>query len=782
VTPSQTLEKLEFSKVLSFISQYALTSPGKHRILNTLPFSARIDAERAGGLVSEAKSLLTDQSEPPFEAAEDISESLSVSLIDGAMLSPRQILQVLGLATQSRMLKHYFKENREHAEGLYTISLGLFADTIFEKNISKILDDEGNIKDNASKQLSEIRAQIRDKNEELRKVVGKIVRSLKDQEITRDDYITLREGRVVVPVKAEYKRQLKGFIHSESATGQTVYIEPEETLYLNNEIVSLGFAEKRESDRLLKSLTSMIGEYSGSLNQSLLAVAHMDAVFAAAKYSVSVIGSFPLFTDDSSFKIYKGRHPILLKRIGRDATIPFDLELDQSGVLVVTGPNAGGKTVVLKSIGLLSLLAQSGFHVPVDPDSVFRFFHQVFVDIGDAQSIENDLSTFSSHLSNINQIMRSATSEDLVLLDEIGTGTDPIAGGAIATAVLRHFAQNRTMTIASTHHGELKILAQTTSGFYNASMEFDLKDIKPAYRFRQGVPGSSYAFEIAQRIGIPDAIIEEAKSYIQQDRRDIEKIFKELDEQTTLLRSQIRQSDLENTRLRGLTSLYDQKVKDFENQRKKALNQQKYELGKYLLEVKTEFKAALAAMREQREEKNPRKTVQNIIDGVSERINNISEQTIDLSQKKYDFSTGDFVFLRDGRAAAKIVELNHSKGTAVLLIGDIRVQAQISELTPADKSEVKAQSRNRFSETSRDAAIRIDIRGKKPEEVQHELLRFLDDAYVNGIERLEILHGKGTGVLKAMVHQLLKEQPNVKKFYYAHIELGGDGVTVVELN
>ncbi|NUM62370.1 MAG: endonuclease MutS2, partial [Ignavibacteriaceae bacterium] len=467
------LDKLEFHKVLSTLANYSSTETGRKQILGLIPTFNLNKILKEGQTVSEAKEILIRNIPPQIDFIPDIFESISQSKIEGVVLSAKKILEILKLLKNSRSLYQFLKNNSSIAPLLSEQLSSLFNDKLLENHIEKVIDENGDIKEKASQKLSEIRKQIREKQNSLVKSISSIMKSLETDGIVREDYLTLRDGRMVIPVKAEHKRQIRGFIHSESATGQTVYIEPEQTLELNNEIITLGFAEKREIERLLKDVTALIGRNSDKIKDSLLTISYVDTVFARAKYSIEIIGSFPTIKNDLDFHINDARHPVLLKKLGRDKTIPLNFKLDEQRVIVITGPNAGGKTVVLKTIGLLSLLLQSGIHIPVDPDSNFHLFNNVLVDIGDEQSLEDDLSTFSSHLTNLKNILSVSDENTLVLLDEVGTGTDPTEGSALASAVLLKLRDKGALVFASTHHGSLKLIANSESGFINAAMEFD---------------------------------------------------------------------------------------------------------------------------------------------------------------------------------------------------------------------------------------------------------------------------------------------------------------------
>ncbi|HEY4755248.1 MAG TPA: hypothetical protein VIH28_04240 [Ignavibacteriaceae bacterium] len=461
-------DKLEFVKVLNYISNYCITEAGKNKVLSISPFTSLPEIIKEGKLITEAKDILIKLANPPIDYLPNLENTLSQSAIEGALLEAKKILEILKLAVVSRNLFQFLKTNTEKNSPLNELSHNLFVDKAFESYIQRIINENGEIKDNASPKLHDMRKEISSRKEDLIRSVNKIVKQLKEDNLVREDYVTLRDGRIVLPIKAEHKRHIRGFIHSESSTGQTVYIEPEETLELNNDIISLTFAEKREIERILKEVTKRIGEVNIELRKTLNAVTEIDTIFARAKYSIEIIGCFPTIDNSNPICIQNSRHPILLKKFGREITVPLTVNVAEQNVILITGPNAGGKTVVLKTIGLLHLMINSGIHIPCSPDSNFHYFKDILVDIGDEQSLEDDLSTFSSHLSNINHILESASSNSLILLDEIGTGTDPAEGSALAAGILIHLEEKKSLVFATTHHGNLKIIAHDMSGFENA--------------------------------------------------------------------------------------------------------------------------------------------------------------------------------------------------------------------------------------------------------------------------------------------------------------------------
>lgn len=780
---SEVLQKLEFDKVISYISNYSITDPGKELLLSLFPSDNKKEIQEVGNLINEGFDILTRIGDPPIDYLPNLQNSLFESKIEGAVLSAKRILEIHKLSRISRLLFNFLKKETKKDSQFQFIIQNLITDKVFEHQIEKIINEQGEVKDNASKILSDIKREINTKRNDLVKSINRIIKNLKEDDIVREDYLTLRDGRMVIPIKSEHKRHIRGFIHSESSTGQTVYIEPEETLDLNNDIISLSFAEKREIERLLKEITKMISNYADQLNNSLKTIAFIDSVFARAKYSIEIIGCFPDIDSNKPIKISDGRHPILLKKLGRKNTVPLNFELSDDNVVIITGPNAGGKTVVLKTIGILSLMLQAGIPVPVNDDSNFHIFADILIDIGDQQSIEDDLSTFSSHLKNINNIISKADNESLVLLDEIGTGTDPAEGSALAASILKQLLKKKATVFASTHHGSLKIIAYNIKGMQNAAMQFDHQSLSPTYVFKLGTPGSSYAFEIAKRIGLNSSLIDEAKEFMDSDKQDLENFLSEVEEQSSKLSKKLIEIENENQRLKELSDNYKNNLQKLENEKKEILKKTKSEADDFLLNVNKKIEYVIKEIRESQASREAIKKAQNVVKEIKEENKQFSKPLIENTEEQTDvnLSVGDFVMIKKSSTKGKIVQIIEDKNKAIVLSGNIKMLVSLSELTKAKSDKNDKIKRGNFSYSIPQANYRLDIRGEKPESAEFEIIRFLDDAYQSGLERVEILHGKGTGVLKKTVWDILKHYEKVKNYYFAPVEFGGEGITIIEL-
>ncbi len=778
IVKKDVFEKLEYQKVLQYISKYCSTEKGREELLNQLPYDDPEKIKKEGSFLEDARNLLIQNRPPQLGAISDISSDLYKCKIEGTVLNRDRILQIMQLSVESRNFFNYLKNNSKTSPNIFNaFREQFFFDKILEHHIKNVFNENGEIKDSASAKLAGIRKQINSTRDDLLKSVKRIENRLKEKDFVQEDYLTLRDGRIVIPIKAEHKRHIKGFIHSESSTGQTVYIEPEETLELNNEIVSLFFSEKREEERILRELTKKIGESADDLLRTFHTLTNLDVVFAKASYAIEIIGVFPEIDNQKPFKLIEARHPIILRKSGRDKTVPLNITIDEDKVILITGPNAGGKTVVLKTIGLLALLVNACIPIPVDPDSNFHFYKKLFMDLGDNQSLEENLSTFSSHLSNINEIIEGANADSLVLIDEIGTGTDPNEGVAIANAVLIELQKKKSTVLATTHYGTLKLAISGLKGFQNSAMEFDTQNLEPTYKFNQGVPGSSYAFEIAKRIGLDDKVLKTAREFLDVDKHKIEEFLVNIEKKSQELETKLKRLEIENVRLSGLSNLYSQNVEKLEKEKKEILKRAKVQAEEYIANINKRVESVIKNIRESNAESKVIKESKKIIKEMIEENKSLIPQDEDVDT---NFKVGDIVKLKDTSTIGKIIEITKDKKEAALNVGNIKMKVKVQQLSHSKEKMAEVQNRD-FDYDAPKIDYRLDIRGKLPSDSEYEVVKFIDDAYSNGMERVEILHGKGSGVLKKLVGEILKKHEAVKSFYFAPIEFGGEGITIVEL-
>ncbi|MEW5800429.1 MAG: endonuclease MutS2, partial [Bacteroidota bacterium] len=539
-------ERLDLPKILHRIRFYASSDVGKEAVENLEPLTDLETISREHNLVSEMKSILESETTFPIDGIKDIRNAIHRSTIENNILSPRELLDIASTLQASRMIKSFIEKRKEYLQELESITSLISVHKEIEFNILHAISENGEVKDSASKELRLIRQSITDKQISIRKALERILRASSELGMVQEEIVTTRDGRMVIPIKAELKNRFPGFIHSTSASGQTVFIEPSETLTLNNEITELFFHEKREIERILKELTAQIHTNAALIGSVIDAVTKIDLCFAKARYSIETKSNKPLLKENGSLVIRQGFHPILLLRHSRDEVVPLDLEIGGTfATLLITGPNAGGKTVALKSVGIFALMVQCGIHVPLSPDSEFPIFKKIFVLMGDNQSIENDLSTYSSQIIQLKKIIEQTDRQSLVLIDEIGSNTDPAEGGAIGAAVLESLTNSGALTIATSHQAALKAFVHNSQQMTNGAMEFDQTTLLPTYRFRHGVPGSSYALEIAQRLGINEFIIERARGLLGDQKAKLEELIFELESRSQTLEQKVSIVDAE---------------------------------------------------------------------------------------------------------------------------------------------------------------------------------------------------------------------------------------------
>ncbi len=775
---STAIKKLEFDKILDRLQQLVVSEPGRERAAalqpSTDPESIRLELQR----VSEAKELLIAEGGLPLDGIKNVVPALKKSSIENHILTSRELLDIALTLRAARTMAGFLSKRHKNYPLLAATVAALFYDKVVEYNILECVDEDAKIRDSASKDLQRIRQDMILTADALRKRLGSILKRVSEKEFIQEEIITTREGRMVIPVKVEHKNHVPGFIHSSSASGATVFIEPAETLDLNNALTELHLSEQREIARILAELTTQVRDIRPNLEGTVSILAMLDLITAKAKYSIQVLGNPAAITKTSRVRLAQARHPVLLQRHRWEEVVPLDLDLGEGiRTLIITGPNAGGKSVAMKTVGLLALCTQAGIHIPAAPDSELGVFEKIFVDIGDEQSIENDLSTYSSHLIQLRDILQEADGKSLVLIDEIGAGTDPAEGGALAASVLKDLTDRGSMTIATTHHGMLKAFAHETPGVSNASLEFDHETLKPTYRFRSGVPGSSYALELAKRLEVPGYIIERARDLVGDEKVKLEQLLTDLERQSQQYREQIHQVSSERDRLASLVQAYDEKMRDLRKElhsiRRKAVDEaQDIVRGAQALIEKT-----IKDIRESAAEKTSVRSAREDVQKLQRQIAELGgdEQLPD----PHDLQVGDTVRLKDGAQIGEIVEIKESFAT--VLSGNARLRVKLQNLlkvsTPGSRTALSPETLY-----TPEGKTEIDLRGFMGEEAVSKVQHFLDDAVVAGLHRVDIIHGKGTGALRKRVADFLKTYPHVKSYRLGEWNEGGTGVTVVELD
>ena len=779
-------DKLDLSKILRRIQFFASSDPGKEAAESITPVSnlksISIDLNR----VTEMKSILEGEGGFPIDGIKDIRYALQQSEIENNILSSKELLHIAATLQTGRNIKAFIEKRRDQLPEMNTLSALISTFKEIEFNINQAIDENGDVKDNASKELRSIRQSILDKQSSIRRALEKILRATAEQGMVRDEIVTTRDGRMVIPIKSELKNRFPGFIHSASATGQTVFIEPSETLTLNNEITELYFKEQREVERILRALTAQVRVVASEIRETTQVLTEIDLCYAKARYSIEIKANKPLLKEHGSLVLRQGYHPILLLKHRREEIIPLDIEIGNSfTTLLITGPNAGGKTVALKSIGILSLMLQSGIHLPVSPDSEFPIFKKIFVLIGDNQSIENDLSTYSSQVLQIKRITENAGADSLVLIDEIGSNTDPTEGGAIAAAVIEHLNMKGALTVATSHQASLKAFVHNAGRMENGAMEFDQETLIPTYRFKLGVPGSSYALEIAQRLGVDETIIDKARGMLGEQKAKLEQLILDLENRSQILEQKLSTTDAEMLKYKELSVSYELKLqqlnKDVREVKRKAIEEARAIIDQAASTVENtvrEIKTQQAQREAVREGKNKLSKLEQEISLLEKEI---SDTLTTEARSVLDIKLNDSVVLISGGQTGTVLTLPDKNGNLQVAFNSIKAKVNISNIKSVSKKEArKIDSTSSFS-TDRAAATEVDLRGLYGDEAVEIVDKFLDDATLAGLQRIDIIHGHGTGALRKRIQEFLQHDPRVKSHRFGERYEGGAGVTIVEV-
>jgi DNA mismatch repair protein MutS2 len=780
------LEKLEFDKIRQRILRYAASDPGRELLGS---FSVITDPEEIRlrlSEVSDMKQLLEVENDLPLNGIQPVRGALQKSGLEGSVLAARDIAQVGSTMSAARTTRSFLAKRRDAHPLVWALADGLHVDKVLEFNIERAVEESGAVRANASRELESIRRAIGDRSDELRKRLEGILRGVSDLGFSQEEIITTREGRMVIPVKVEHKKHVPGFIHSASASGATVFIEPTETLELNNEIRSLQFQEQREVERILRELTGQIGEQRDALLRNLDLLAALDALQAKAKYSIEILGVAPAITIGGTVRLQKARHPVLLIHHGMQGAVPLDLEIGGSySTLVISGPNAGGKSVAMKCLGVIVLMAQAGLHIPAGPESTLRVFRRMFVDIGDEQSIESDLSTFSSHLAHLKEITTGADAESLVLIDEIGTGTDPSEGGAIAAAVLEYLTARGALTIATTHHGALKVFAHETPGIENGAMEFDQATLTPTYRFHAGVPGSSYALEMADRLGFRDSLMARAREYLGGEHMRLEDLIQELEATAQEHRKELQAAAAERARATAMASEYDAKMASLSAELRERKRTAVEEAKTIVAHANAVIEKSIKEIRESGASRDVVRSSKEEVRAVRESLDKQEKGTPSelAEQMPVTITPGSVVTLIGRNDPGEVFAVSPDRKSAVVLFGVVKLRVPVADLRPTSrKLPSQRVTGSALPDRSGPVQRELDLRGMTADEAFPLIDKFIDDAVLAGLNRIDVIHGKGTGALRKKVSEFLSRHPCVRSFRLGEWNEGGVGATVVELN
>lgn len=772
------LEKLEFTKIKNILSSYAETDTGKKMCLNLQPSNNKEKVQKALDETTEAVALIYRKGNLPLESIGDISNYI-LNLKNQNFLSAKALLELATLLKTSKTLKnYYFEKELNQTDSLTNYFDHLYTNPNIEEKIFSAIIDENTFDDRASNALYKIRQQMRNTKKEIKNKL----QSLLNSKYLQEPIVTIRQDRFVVPVKSEYQTELKGFIHDTSSTGSTVFIEPISVFDLNNQLSELKNQESIEIEKILQILSSLFFDITNELENNFNLITILDFIFAKAKYSKELDCNCPKINDDKIIYLKNAKHPLLDQSID----VPITLEIGKTfSSLLITGPNTGGKTVTLKTVGLLITMTQCGMHIPASSESSIYLFDNIFADIGDEQSILESLSTFSSHMTHIINILNEATSNSLVLVDELGSGTDPIEGASLALSILEYLKEHNITVLATTHYHELKEYALLTDGVENASCEFDLETLSPTYRLLIGVPGKSNAFAISQKLGLKPEILEKAKKLINSDTAKTEDLLKEIYDSKALIESEKEKTLQYSNKIEKLKQKLENETTDLEEHKKEYLQKAKQEAREILLSAKQE---ANDIIKEMESEKNSSKNLNTLRNKLSSKLHEVNqtpepqqEETTELDESQ--IKPGTIVFVPKFNKNGTILSYPNQSKKFNIQIDNIKTTLTPSQITIAKNTETKKEiiTKKQSNFAPKNVRTELNVIGMNIEESIFLVDKFLDEAALAKLETARIIHGKGTGVLGKGIQKYLKTHPHVKSYRYGTFGEGEMGVTIVEL-
>jgi DNA mismatch repair protein MutS2 len=780
----QSFAKLEFEKVKQHISRLCLSELGKEHAEQLTPLRDKTAILHRLALVSEMKLLLQSDNSLPLDYLFDVRISLQRSAIEDFILPSEELLHIALVIDTSLKIARYFASRKSHYPLLYSIVNRYQLDKLLQYNIGQIIDETGQVRDSASKELGRLRREIREKQITLQKTLETIFKTISNKDWIQEEIITSRDGRGVIPVKVEYKNQVPGFIHSSSSSGATVYIEPAATLDLNNDIRTAEFAEQREVARLLKTLTVQVRNSAENLTTVIDVLAELDFLLAKAKYSAELLAAAPEIVESGPTRLFNAYHPILLQKNKHARVVPLNIELGGPvNTIIITGPNAGGKSVTMKTVGLLTILAQAGCHIPASPESVISIYNDLFVDMGDEQSIEMDLSSFSSHLNNLKYIVGHADEQSLVLIDEIGSGTDPLEGSAIAASILEALSARGCSVIATTHHGSLKSFAFEHARIENGAMEFDQNTLSPTYRFKYGVPGSSYAIEMAERMNLDPTILARAKELKGTQQTNLEALILDLEKKSQELQERLSSITSEREELKGAVLIYETKIRALQKEVQQIKTQAVHEAQAL---VDNSKKTIERVIREIKETSASKESIVKAKDDIRILHQELTKAPVVPEEEEQPFeqpspiAVGSAVRLKDSTTEGEVAEIDQL-GSAIVLSGSLRIKVALSQLLPVKPGRVVNAPATLPLSSDEVFNPTIDLRGMYGDEALEAVAKAIDSGLLRGVHRIDIIHGKGTGSLRKKVTEFLKGNKYIKSFRLGEWNEGGIGVTVIEL-
>lgn len=788
----KSLRVLEYNKIIDLLKKKASSSLGLKYIESLVPNTDFVEVKSMLEETSEAQSIIIKRGSVGLDGIHDIEDKVKRAYI-GASLDPGSLIMIADTLRVARRLKNSLSSSDEEDFNypiIQSLSNSLYVYKDIEDQIYNAIISEVEISDNASSTLRDIRRRIAQKNQSIRSKLNSIISSTTYQKYLQDAIISLRGDRFVVPVKSEYRSQVAGIVHDQSSSGATLFIEPMTIVEMNNELRQLKLGEQEEIERILSELSAMVGEVSEDLISNQEILGRLDFAFSKGKLSIQMRGIEPTLNEDKYLNIKNGRHPLLDKKKVVANTIYLGRDFH---TLVITGPNTGGKTVTIKTVGLFALMTQSGLHIPADYGSSMCVYDNVFADIGDEQSIEQSLSTFSSHMTNIVSILKNVTADSLVIFDELGAGTDPVEGAALAIAVLEDINSVGAKCIATTHYSELKNYALTKSGVENAAVEFDIETLSPTYKLLIGVPGKSNAFEISRKLGLSDYVISRAKEYINTDKIALEDVLQNVEKNRIKAIEDREEAEKLKEEIERLKVEYDEKLEKLVTQRDKMIEKAKSEAFSITRQAKEEVDIIIKELRsleQERASKEKNRKIEELRKELTSSMGSLQPTVKSMivpkisSKEIKDLKPGEEVRVITLNQNGSVVSVDKKRKEAIVQIGIMKMTLPFKSLQKSHKDvskNVTKSTRNIIRAKSGNIKSEVDLRGLNLEEAIMEVEKYLDDAYVAGLESVTVIHGIGTGVLKSGLQDILRKNRHVKSQRGGQYGEGGAGVTIVKL-
>ena len=792
IYPTNLPDKIGLTLVLEEAVKHTYTPYGEERLIDQRPAGTANETKEINDLTRNWLTIIQKQGIHPLKQLKDIRDILSDARVEGSILSLEAFPIVFENARLARLIKDFFKNNDVEADALKPYVMRLIPLKALEEEITGVITDSGALRDDASPELQSIRKKMNRRKSQLRNTINRLMKKARDKGMSSDEGPTIRNGRMVLPIQAEFKRKVQGFVHDVSSSGQTVYVEPVDALQINNDIREFEADEKREIERILRELTSEVRKYSDSLRENIRTIGFFDALNSRVQLGLKLNGTVPRLSEDRRLSLLNARNPnlILKNKLEKNSEeiVPLQLSLneDERG-LIITGPNAGGKSVAMKTVGLICYMHQMGYPIPVQSDSSLPVISGLFIDVGDDQSIENDLSTFSSRLQWMRKTLDLVADGGLVLIDEAGTGTDPDEGGALFQSFIEKMIDTGARVIGTTHHGSLKVFAHEHPRIINGAMEFDQDTLSPTYRFRKGVPGSSYAFEIADRMDLHTDVMKRARDLLGNQKNKMGDLLLSLEKQIQDIKSERRSLDTLKKEADEHREHLDKKEKEFDREKKKKLDEAYKEAERIMQTANRRIEAAvekiISAGQEDKEAiREARKDILNTKQAVQRGKADLDIRMEDNSSDKKP-EVGDFVTVGESGTSGEVVDISGNQAT--ILVNGMKIKSKIQKISvaspPSKKKKEKTRSYGGSEQIDLSVKPKLDIRGYRGDAAVKELMLYLDKAVSRGLRQVEIVHGKGEGILKKLVHEHLEQRKEIKSYNLAPWEHGGPGCTLVEL-